>query len=126
TAGNCAGNYVIHRKWVAEDNCGNKSDCIQDITVQDTTAPVIACPANVTVDCQAPNDPSATGTATATDNCSGIKSITSTDTITAGNCAGNYVIHRKWVAEDNCGNKSDCTQDITVTDTHAPAISCPA
>jgi hypothetical protein len=126
TPGTGAGCYSIARTWTAEDNCGNQSTCVQTITVKDDTAPTITCPANVTVDCKASTAPAATGTATATDDCSGIKSITSSDTTTSGSCAGNYVIHRTWTAEDNCGNKSECTQDITVTDTHGPTISCPA
>src|SRR6185503_524256 len=120
--GTCAGNHVITRTWKATDNCGNFTTCDQTITVTDTHAPLITCPANVTVDCAASKAPAATGTATATDDFSGIKSITSSDTITAGNCTGNYVILRKWVAKDNRGNTSDCTQDITVTDTHATMI----
>jgi hypothetical protein len=107
TSGSCAGNYVIHRKWTAEDNCGSKSECTQDITVTDTHGPTISCPANVTVDCKASTASGRHGTATASDDCSGIKSITSSDTTTSGSCAGNYVIHRTWTARDNCGNKSD-------------------
>jgi hypothetical protein len=126
TPGTGAGCYSIARTWTAEDNCGNQSTCVQDHHGQGRHGADDYLPANVTVDCKASTAPAATGTATATDDCSGIKSITSSDTTTSGSCAGNYVIHRTWTAEDNCGNKSECTQDITVTDTHGPTISCPA
>jgi hypothetical protein len=124
--GNCPGNHVITRTWTAEDNCGNMSTCTQTITVTDSHAPVISCPANVTLDCAASTLPANTGTATATDDCSGVKSITHSDSNAPGNCPGNHVITRTWTAEDNCGNRSTCTQTITVTDSHAPIISCPA
>src|ERR1043166_6221983 len=124
--GNCAGNHVVTRTWTAEDNCGNRSTCTQTITVTDTTAPTIHCPANLAIDCSASTAPANTGTATATDDCSGVKTITFADSDAPGNCAGNHVITRTWTAEDNCGNKSTCVQTITVTDTTAPTIHCPA
>jgi len=125
TAGNCAGNYVITRTWKATDNCGNMSTCVQTITVQDTTGPAITCPSDTTVDCGDSTDPADTGEATATDDCSGVASITYSDSIAAGSCAGNYVITRTWTATDSCGNASSCVQTITVQDTTPPVISCP-
>src|SRR5207247_4649093 len=79
-----------------------------------------------TIDCAASTDPSNTGSATATDDCSGVARITHSDVVIPGNCAGNYTITRTWTATDNCGNSSSCTQTITVMDTHAPTITCPA
>src|SRR5204863_955842 len=53
TAGPCAGSYVLHRTWTATDNCGNATtSATQDITVSDTTGPVLAgVPANTSADC---------------------------------------------------------------------------
>jgi hypothetical protein len=48
--GNCPGNYQIVRTWKAVDNCGNATTATQTITVQDTTAPVVTAPADITVD----------------------------------------------------------------------------
>ena len=42
TSGACPGNYSVTRTWTATDDCGNFSTASQTITVQDTTAPVIA------------------------------------------------------------------------------------
>ena len=124
--GSCAGNYVITRTWTATDNCGNASTCVQTITVQDITAPVITCPADITVNCEDPSVPAATGTATATDNCDAAPVITFARCYYTGSCAGNYVITRTWTATDNCGNASTCVQTITVQDITAPVITCPA
>ncbi|MEI6750133.1 MAG: Ig-like domain-containing protein, partial [Bacteroidota bacterium] len=126
TPGSCAGNYVITRMWIATDNCGNFSTCAQSITVQDITAPVITCPADITVNCEDPSLPASTGTATATDNCDASPVVTFVDLTTPGSCAGNYVITRTWTAADNCGNFNTCVQNITVQDITAPVITCPA
>src|SRR5665811_728564 len=126
TPGSCAGNYVITRTWTATDECGNASTCTQIITIQDITVPVISCPADVTLSCEDPSDPAATGSAMATDNCDANPVITFTDSTTPGSCAGNYVITRTWTATDECGNASTCTQIITIQDITVPVISCPA
>ena len=35
----CPQEYTIQRTWIAEDNCGNSSSCLQTINVVDTTPP---------------------------------------------------------------------------------------
>ena len=52
----------------------------------------ITCPGNIVIDCAASTNPSNTGTATASDDCSGVQSITSTDVNSPGTCAGNHVM----------------------------------
>src|SRR5204863_474331 len=125
-------NYTITRTWKATDPSGNSSTCVQLITVQDVTAPVITCPANTTINCQASSLPANTGTATATDNCTPVANITisSTDVSTQGanpakSSYYNYTITRTWKATDPSGNSSTCVQLITVQDITAPIITCP-
>ncbi len=120
-------NYTITRTWKATDESGNASTCVQTITVRDNTAPVITCPANVTLNCQDNALPASTGTATATDNCSAV-TISQTQTTTqatSGIGLYNYVITRTWKATDLTGNMSTCVQTITVRDNTAPTINCP-
>src|SRR5690606_16333584 len=123
--------YVITRTWTAVDACGNSSTCVQIITIEDTEAPVHSCTAHLTLECDESTDPSNTGFATATDNCSGV-TVTHRDVIphdadgVAGTCDDyEYVITRTWTAVDACGNSSSCVQIITIEDTEAPVISCP-
>ncbi|HMG15081.1 MAG TPA: SdrD B-like domain-containing protein, partial [Saprospiraceae bacterium] len=125
TDGTCTDSYTLTRTWIATDNCGNTSKCIQVITVRDTKAPVFAgCPANVTVECDAVP---AKGTPTATDNCDAVVDITYAQVRTDGTCTDSYTLIRTWTATDNCGNSSQCTQVITVRDTKAPVFAgCPA
>ena len=80
TPGACAGAYSQTKTWKAVDACGNESAPVsQTITVQDTTPPVITCPANAAVGCNDPTDPGATGTATASDSCDGMPSVSHVD-----------------------------------------------
>jgi len=121
TAGNCAGNYTITRTWTAVDGCGNSSSASQVITVSDNSAPSFSnVPANTTVSCG--NVPASVAP-TATDNCSGVASVTFSESTAAGNCAGNYTITRTWTATDGCGNSSSASQTITVIDNQAPVFS---
>ena len=112
---------VLTRTWTAEDDCGNVSTCVQVITIDDTTPPSLTCPGDVTIDCSASTDPANTGTATATDDCSGV-TVTYSD-VSTGSCP--EVLTRTWTAEDDCGNVSTCVQVITIDDTTPPSLTCP-
>ncbi len=127
-AGSCANSKLIYRIWTATDSCMNMSSCVQLITTQDTTKPVIICPADLTINCDANSSSSATGVATATDNCDPAASliIAQRDSIVAGSCANAKLIYRIWTATDSCMNMSSCVQLITTQDTTKPVIVCPA
>jgi hypothetical protein len=125
-------NYTITRTWRATDPSGNFSECVQIITVQDVTDPVITCPVDVTINCQDDSTPAGTGSATATDNCAAVGNITisytdvstqNADASVAGHY--NYTITRTWRATDPSGNFSECVQIITVQDVTDPVITCP-
>src|SRR5205823_13178393 len=85
------------------------------------------CPGSTNIDCKASTNVTNTGDATASDDCSAPVTITHSDTVTAGNCAGNYTITRRFTATDACGNSNtNCVQTITVTDTTPPTFTfCP-
>ena len=122
TTTNCGNTFTISRLWTATDQCGNSSSCTQTITVRDTTAPVIACPVNVTLECPADTSTNKTGVATATDAGDAI-TISFSDSVT-NLCGFTQVIKRTWTARDACNNQSSCTQTITVRDTTPPVITC--
>ena len=127
SAQTCANRYTITRTYRATDVCGNFSECTQIITVNDETAPVITCPAAVTVSCASAVPAVNTGAVTATDNCAGVITIIHVgDVITNQTCANRYTITRTYRATDVCGNSSTCTQIITVNDQTAPVLTCPA
>ncbi|MDG1260554.1 MAG: hypothetical protein P8O05_02240, partial [Flavobacteriales bacterium] len=110
------------RTWTAVDACGNTSNCIQNIVINDFVSPVIFCPADITVECVESLDPSNTGQATAEDDCS-IPSISFSDSDITDGCP--YSFERTWTALDPCGNETSCVQTITVVDTGVPEIIMP-
>ncbi|MDO7173258.1 gliding motility-associated C-terminal domain-containing protein, partial [Mariniflexile sp. AS56] len=121
---NCTSAYVRVRVWNFVDACGNtSSNFTQTITVQDTTAPVLTLPANVSAECSDDLSPIAFGTATATDNCDDSPSISYEDVKTNGNCSGTYTITRTWKATDACGNEATANQIISTSDTTAPEFA---
>ncbi|HWR82282.1 MAG TPA: T9SS type A sorting domain-containing protein [Candidatus Deferrimicrobium sp.] len=110
---------VIERTWTATDACENSSNCVQRITIQDTTKPVITCPPDIVFDCAMGN----AGVATATDNCDPDPDVDYSDEVTHSRCP--VIIQRTWTATDSCDNVSSCIQTITIQDTTKPVISCP-
>jgi uncharacterized repeat protein (TIGR01451 family) len=124
------GPHTVHIE--ATDGSSNNNGATKDVTftVNDTTAPAITCPANMTANtapgtCSASVNP---GTATATDNCDSSVTITSTrsdgQALNAPYPKGTTTI--TWRATDDAGNFSECAQTVTVEDHENPVIVCPA
>ncbi|WP_026837735.1 HYR domain-containing protein [Gillisia sp. JM1] len=113
--------------FTVTDASGNATSCSFSVTVNDTEAPAITCPAPITQS----NDAGVCGavvTYTApvgTDNCSG-----STTTQTAGLASGSTfpvgTTTNTFTVTDASGNATSCSFSVTVNDTEAPAITCPA
>ena len=120
-SGNCP--RIITRTYQASDSCGNTATCTQIITVNDSIAPQITCPAAVTVACMTDVPAPDITLVTATDNC-GTPVVTFVSDVWSGNCP--RIITRTYQAADSCGNTTTCTQTITVNDSIAPQITCPA
>ncbi len=94
------------------DYAGNSNFCMVEAHIQDNIAPVITCPANVTIDCTANiNNLNVYGTATASDVCGA--TIVETSTSNFSDC-GNGTITRTFTATDDYGNSDVCTQVITL------------
>ena len=123
----CEHQYIINRTWIASDECGNNTSCVQVISISEYVAPELTCPANITIECTDDTLPGSTGRATASDNCSGVIDITYMDVTTESTkCVQEYTITRTWMATDICGNMSTCVQTIFIDDSTSPEITCPA
>ncbi len=110
--------------WTVTDNSGNKATCSQKITVIDDQLPTITCPIDVSVIadsdlCSATNVD--LGSPTFNDNCTG---TTISNNATEPFAIGETII--TWTATDGSGNKTTCTQKVTVVDDQLPTITCPA
>jgi gliding motility-associated-like protein len=118
----CANSGSYTNTWTVTDACGNTSVAFtQVITVQDTTAPVIATlPETTTINCPATPD---FVVATATDACDSAVTLTSVDITAPGACAGSYSVTRTWTATDACGNASTASQTINVQDITGPTTT---
>ncbi|MFI5187778.1 MAG: HYR domain-containing protein, partial [Chitinophagales bacterium] len=109
--------------WTVTDMNNNTAHCQQKITVTDNQNPVISCPQDKLVNVK-PGQCFATGINLASpivwDNC-GVASIK--NNAPAQFSTGTTMV--TWTATDINGNKSSCTQKITVRDNTAPNIlSC--
>ncbi|QQX77300.1 MULTISPECIES: HYR domain-containing protein [Aequorivita] len=107
------------------DNNGNVSTCTAVVTVEDNVAPTAVCQ-NITVQLDANGNATITPADVdggSTDAC-GIASTTiDVSTFDCSNVGANNVI---LTVTDNNGNVSTCTAVVTVEDTVAPIIVCPA
>ncbi len=107
--------YTIKRTWSVEDCAGNSTSHTQTITVEDTKDPIFSnCPADIVISCT--DEIPAVTDVEASDNCDDDVSVNyEGETFNYNTCSDDYyTITRTWTAEDNCGNKAECTQEIRV------------
>ena len=109
--------------WTITDCLGTTVVCTQQVTVVDTTPPVITCSSNKVVQC---------GTAwnfdtpTAVDSCCGTNVTISVATTVTNSPSCPLVVTRTWLAIDCCGNTNSCSQTVSVEDTIPPTVFCPS
>ena len=128
----------IMRIWTATYSNGNSITCIQTISIEDTTAPVISINNplltngdTITVPCfgQDPNwnlPNYDEGSVTATDDCGGSVAIAFTHTLeNEGTCEEDGYIslfRLTWTATDLCGNSSNVVLFLSLVDNTPPVI----
>ncbi len=100
----------------------NTSTVVTEVT--DGTAPVITCPANITVNTSPAGSATASVTfaATATDNV-GVTSLTYSRSPGSAFPIGNTTVTA--TAMDAAGNSSQCSFTVTVVDDESPVVTCP-
>ena len=101
----------------AVDSSGNRASDSMQITVRDTTAPVLVAPAAVSTEATDLLTSVELGQAKAED----IFPLTVSNDAPAGFILGTTQV--TWSAVDSNGNRSSATQSVTVTDTTAPVFA---
>ena len=114
------------------DERGGTDACTATVTVVDTTAPVVTCPANVQVECSVAggvpmNDGQLTAffaAFTVEDNCDANPTFgNDAPAMITGPCNGSGgVTTVTWTATDADGNQAQCSATVTVVDTTPPEI----
>jgi len=131
TNGSCPDSYTLTRTWTATDDCGNSTQHIQTIQVQDTTPPVIGTAASdQTVECDGTSDPSGAlaawlashGGAAAADNCGDVAWSHNFSSL-SDLCGATGTATVIFTATDDCGNSSTTTATFTIQDTTPPVIT---
>ncbi len=114
---------IITRTWQISDPCSNKTHCSQQVTLVDTTPPILLCEQNKTAEC---GSAWTFDSPLALDGCCGTNvSISVLDTVTNGAVCP-PTITRTWQAADCCGNSATCSQTVSLLDTTPPVITCPS
>ncbi|MFT7485824.1 MAG: hypothetical protein ACI9F9_001675, partial [Candidatus Paceibacteria bacterium] len=125
------GECTAHFVWADNRQCPTSTNSLQTFYDKDPemggdfTPPVLVCPPNTSLGCNDSTDPTATGFATATDNCDLDPDIIYVDVVSAGNCPPSTVlssIERIWSVTDAAGNFASCSQFISIVDFDAPTI----
>jgi uncharacterized repeat protein (TIGR01451 family) len=106
---------TIVRRWVATDFCGNSTNCLQTITVRDTTSPTIACPDDLVVNTD-PGECTATAQyiPAVTDSCDPNPSVVCVPATGSTLPIGLTTVF--CTASDACGNISMCSFSVTVNE----------
>jgi hypothetical protein len=112
----CATDHIVRtisRRWTATDLCGNSTNCLQLITVRDTTAPLITCPDDIVTSTD-PGECTAkvNFTVPVTDACDANPSVIC---VPASNTALPIGLTTVFcTGSDACGNISMCSFTVTV------------
>jgi len=118
--GGCDGD--MERHWVAQDECGNSTEAVQMITVQDNIAPVFTTfPEDLTASCSAVPE-AFDALVSVSDNCSSI-GLSFNESREDGYCLGSYILYRTWTAVDGCGNETSATWSVYVIDETPPILA---
>ncbi|MFO7607660.1 MAG: M6 family metalloprotease domain-containing protein [Candidatus Krumholzibacteriia bacterium] len=115
------------------DDKGESDTCTANVTVVDVTPPVVACPADIEVECSVaggvPADDAQLAAFfagfTAEDNCDDTPDVVhDAPALLPGPCGpGGGVTVVTWTATDGAGNAAQCSATVTVVDTTPPELA---
>jgi flavin reductase (DIM6/NTAB) family NADH-FMN oxidoreductase RutF len=107
----------------ARDAADNTATCSFDVRVKDGTAPNLMCPGPATVEAQGPEGTPVSYSAEASD---AVSTVTLTYSTQPGTVFASGTTTVTVTAKDAADNASTCSFPVTVRDTTAPVVTCPA
>ena len=119
----CDIDFPVNVELMVTDAAGNSATCWVIVNVEDKLAPIITCPSDMMLTCgEDITDLSIFGNASAIDDCGA--SIEETATTNIDNCGVGQII-RTFVAIDDSGNSSQCSQRISLSHVSDFTVSFP-
>ncbi len=120
----CDAGESVNVELLVTDAAGNSASCWLTVAVEDKSAPSISCPSDKAFTCEENiSDFSVFGNASAIDNCDA--SIEESSITNIDNCGAGEII-RTFIATDNFGNSSECSQRITISHVSDFTVQFPA
>ncbi len=118
---NCAGS-IYQITYTVTDPCGRSASCTQSFTIANAP-PVITCPADTTVECEADIVAGVSSVVTACGVSQSV--IVAGPTLVSGqaNCDG-AIYEITYTTTDICGRSASCIQTFTISN-NGPTITCP-
>jgi len=113
----------VNVELMVTDASGNNASCWLTVNVEDKLAPSISCPSDKAFTCEEDiSDLSIFGIASAIDNCGA--TITESSESNIDNCGAGEII-RTFIATDDSGNSSQCSQLISLSHVSDFTVSFP-
>jgi len=123
----CGTNGSVEVVFRATEDCGNSTTTMAMFTIEDTTAPSLECPDDITLECASGLNEAITESwlngATSFDICDGTLEVTHNyGDVFVEDCGLTGVHTVTFTVVDECGNETTCDRTITIVDTTAPDI----
>ncbi len=118
--------------WFAVDSMGNIASCSFNVSIIDTTLPVVSCPSNQTASanlfCNYAVQGQEFDPIYYNDDCSNVtlSNNINSDSSLAGELLPLGLTGITWTVMDDFGNTNSCTFTITVVDNTPPSVTCPS
>lgn len=118
-AASCGISGVWTYTFTVTDFCGTILSTTQQVTLVDSTSPVLTVPDNIILDCSSlvpsPN-------ASVSDGCNSASWSYQDINIPIPNCEGSYILTRTYLATDDCDNTTEKVQILEFKDNTAPVL----
>jgi len=128
SADDCGGASRTQVTWTATDDCDATASASAVFSIVDTTAPSMAQPEALELECGAPDNRPAIdtwlGSVRGRDGCSDV-AVTNDFEGLRHRCGAAGAAVVTWTATDDCGNAAAVSADLRIADTMAPTLTVP-